>query len=162
MRIAHSVTQFTSSQLTLLFILFVYLLSSVLPYSSQRTSHSYMMYLVRFFLLDRLYLYKNQNIVCILLTYAGFVKCHCTGRWEALDSTNGKDSGAFHVWLLYSHYHDPDFYYLFTLNFKDKHFQVVYLQLSCYITCKKLLFGKHLSRARNLVTFSSSPALVCK
>ena len=26
---------------------------------------------------------------------AGFVCCHCTGRWAVLDNTHGKDSGAF-------------------------------------------------------------------
>ena len=30
------------------------------------------------------------------LSCAGFVCCHCTGRWAVLDDTLGKDSGAFH------------------------------------------------------------------
>ena len=29
------------------------------------------------------------------LCCAGFVCCHCTGRWAVLDDTHGKDSGAF-------------------------------------------------------------------
>ena len=29
------------------------------------------------------------------LSCAGFVCCHCTGRWAVLDNTHGKDSGAF-------------------------------------------------------------------
>ena len=29
-----------------------------------------------------------------LLSCAGFVCCHCTGRWAVLDYTHGKDSGA--------------------------------------------------------------------
>ena len=29
------------------------------------------------------------------LSCAGFVCCHCTGRWAVLDNTHGKDSGVF-------------------------------------------------------------------
>ena len=29
------------------------------------------------------------------LSFAGFVCCHCTGRWAVLDNTHGKNSGAF-------------------------------------------------------------------
>ena len=29
------------------------------------------------------------------LKCAGFVNCHCTGRWVVLDNTHGKDSGVF-------------------------------------------------------------------
>ena len=29
------------------------------------------------------------------LSCAGFVCCHCTGRWAVLDNTHDKDSGAF-------------------------------------------------------------------
>ena len=45
-----------------------------------------------------------------LLTCAGFVYCHCAGRWAVLDNTNGKDRDAFRWGLLYSHYHGPYFY----------------------------------------------------
>ena len=30
-----------------------------------------------------------------LLICAGFVYCHCTGRWAVLDNTHCNDSGAF-------------------------------------------------------------------
>ena len=29
------------------------------------------------------------------LICAGFVYCHCTGKWAVLDNIHGKDSGAF-------------------------------------------------------------------
>ena len=41
---------------------------------------------------------------------AGFVYCHCTGRWTVLDNTHSKESNAFRWGLLYSHYHGPYFY----------------------------------------------------
>ena len=44
------------------------------------------------------------------LSCAGFVCCHCTGRWAVLDNSHGKDSGVFRLGLLYSHYHGPYFY----------------------------------------------------
>ena len=31
----------------------------------------------------------------LLLSCAGYVYCHCTGRWAVLDNTHGNDSGAF-------------------------------------------------------------------
>ena len=31
----------------------------------------------------------------LLLICAGFVYCHCTGRWAVLDNTHSKDRGAF-------------------------------------------------------------------
>ena len=30
-----------------------------------------------------------------LSSFAGFVCCHCTGRWAVLDNTHGKERGAF-------------------------------------------------------------------
>ena len=42
-----------------------------------------------------------------LLICAGFVYCHCTGRWAVFDNTHSKDSGAFRWGLSYSHYHGP-------------------------------------------------------
>ena len=41
------------------------------------------------------------------LKCAGFVYYHCTERWAVLDYTRGKDSSAFRLGLLYSHYHGP-------------------------------------------------------
>ena len=44
------------------------------------------------------------------LKCAGFVNCHCTGRWVVLDNTQGEDSGTFHWGLLCSHNHGLYFY----------------------------------------------------
>ena len=47
---------------------------------------------------------------------AGFVYCHCTGRWAVLDNTYGKDSGVFHWELMYSQYHGPYLYYRYEID----------------------------------------------
>ena len=45
-----------------------------------------------------------------LLICAGFVYCHCKGRWAVYCNTHGKDSSAYRKGLLYRSYHYPYFY----------------------------------------------------